>query len=48
MEQEKNELNKPGKSRRDVIKSLATVPVLGAFAYGYYKKKRYGFERFVN
>ena len=41
MEQEKNELNKPGKSRRDVIKSLATVPVLGAFAYGYYKKKRY-------
>ncbi len=41
MEQEKNELNKPGKSRRDVIKSLATVPVLGAFAYGYYKKKKY-------
>ena len=41
MEQEKNELNKHGKSRREIIKSLATVPVLGAFAYGYYKKKKY-------
>ena len=33
------EKNKQG--RRDVLKSLATVPVLGAFAYGWYRKKRY-------
>ena len=33
---EKNRLG-----RRDILKSLATVPVLGAFAYGYYKKKKY-------
>jgi predicted dehydrogenase len=26
-------------SRRDVVKGLATVPVLGAFAYGWYKKR---------
>lgn len=28
-------------SRRDAIKSLATVPVLGAVAYGIYRKKTY-------
>lgn len=28
-------------SRRDIIKGLATVPVLGAFFYGWYKKRRY-------
>lgn len=27
--------------RRDILKSLATVPVLGVFAYGWYKKQRY-------
>lgn len=46
MESDKNALKKPGKSRRDIIKSLATVPVLGAFAYGYYKKKK--FDRNIN
>lgn len=29
------------KGRRDVIKALATVPVLGALAYGAYKKQKY-------
>lgn len=33
------ENNKIG--RRDILKSLATVPVLGVFAYGWYKKKKY-------
>ena len=28
-------------SRRDVLKSLATVPVVGAVAYGALKKKQY-------
>ncbi len=28
-------------TRRDVLKGLATVPVLGAFAYAYFKKRRY-------
>ncbi|MCF8336250.1 MAG: Gfo/Idh/MocA family oxidoreductase [Bacteroidales bacterium] len=28
-------------SRRDVLKSLATVPVLGALAYGVYRKQQY-------
>lgn len=32
-------------NRRDVLKGLATVPVLGAVAYGVYKKKNY--ERFL-
>ena len=27
--------------RRDILKSLATVPVLGVYAWGYYKKRRY-------
>ncbi len=39
------EINKSDKSshisRRDILKGLATVPVLGAFAYGWYKKRRY-------
>ena len=26
-------------SRRDILKGIATVPVLGAFAYGWYKKR---------
>ena len=37
----KNDKKKSGTTRRDVLKSLATVPVVGALAYGYYKKKRY-------
>jgi predicted dehydrogenase len=28
-------------SRRDVVKGLATVPVLGAFAYAFWRKRRY-------
>ena len=33
--------NKPvSKGRRDAIKTLATVPVLGAMAYGVYKKRK--------
>lgn len=27
--------------RRDLLKGLATLPILGAFAYGFYKKKNY-------
>ena len=27
-------------SRRDIIKGLATIPVLGAFFYGWYKKRK--------
>ncbi|MBE0673107.1 MAG: Gfo/Idh/MocA family oxidoreductase [Bacteroidales bacterium] len=30
-----------GLSRRDVLKGLATVPVLGAFAYAFLRKRRY-------
>src|SRR6056297_3056653 len=33
--------NKKGLSRRDVLRSLATLPVLGAFAYGVFRKQRY-------
>ncbi len=37
----------PGRlTRRDLLKSLATVPVLGAFAYGYFKKRKY--DRMLN
>ncbi len=32
--------------RRDVLKGLATLPLLGAFAYGVYKKKNY--DRIAN
>lgn len=31
----------PKIGRRDLLKGLATLPVLGAFAYGVYKKKNY-------
>lgn len=34
--------DRKGFDRRDVIKSLATLPVLGAFAYGIYQKRKYG------
>lgn len=30
----------PDKSRRDMLKTLATVPVLGAMAYGVYQKRK--------
>ncbi len=33
-------------SRRELLKSLATLPLVGAFAYGYYKKNKY--ERILN
>ncbi len=35
------ENNKRKVNRRDVLKSLATLPVLGAAAYGVYKKRQY-------
>jgi len=38
LEQEQKATNT---GRRDALKSLATVPVLGALAYGLYKKKKY-------
>jgi len=28
-------------SRRDIVKGLSTVPVLGAFAYAFYRKRKY-------
>ncbi len=50
MEKDKNQkplqrdhsVEKPLKSvkRRDVLKSIVTVPVLGAMAYGWWRKKR--------
>jgi len=35
----KDNSNKIG--RRDMLKSLGTIPVLGAFAYGWYQKRKY-------
>lgn len=35
-----------GIGRRDLLKSLATLPVAGAFTYGYFKKRNY--QRFVH
>ncbi|MDL2221372.1 Gfo/Idh/MocA family oxidoreductase [Parabacteroides sp. OttesenSCG-928-N08] len=32
--------NEPDKGRRDALKTLATVPVLGALAYGVYQKRK--------
>ncbi|MEZ5197327.1 MAG: Gfo/Idh/MocA family oxidoreductase [Bacteroidales bacterium] len=37
---EENVSGKRGLNRRDVIKGLATIPVLGAFAYSWYKKRK--------
>jgi predicted dehydrogenase len=44
---EENTNKRKGKpvSRREALKSLATIPVIGAVAYGVYKKKSY--ERFM-
>jgi predicted dehydrogenase len=39
MKKMKDENNGNGLSRRDILKGIATVPVLGAVAYGMYKKK---------
>lgn len=38
-EEKKERMNKI--NRRDALKGLATLPVLGAFAYGFWKKKKY-------
>lgn len=43
---ENKEINQTGEpqkkvTRRHILKSLATIPVVGAFAYGVYKKKKY-------
>jgi len=47
MESNSKKINKPGRfTRRELLKSLATIPVLGAFAYAYYKKKN--FDRVLN
>ncbi len=35
------EENKNSITRRDILKGIATVPVVGALAYGAYKKKKY-------
>jgi predicted dehydrogenase len=37
---EKNPESKHSEGRRDALKALATLPVLGAMAYGVYKKKK--------
>jgi predicted dehydrogenase len=42
---EENNQKGKGLSRRDVVKGLVTVPVLGAVAYGIYKKRNY--DRFL-
>ncbi|HNQ38532.1 MAG TPA: Gfo/Idh/MocA family oxidoreductase [Prolixibacteraceae bacterium] len=39
MDEHNKQEEKPGMTRRDVVRGLATVPVLGAVAYGLYKKK---------
>jgi predicted dehydrogenase len=51
MDKEKSQNNSTGKSRgdssisrRDIIKGLATVPVLGALAYSVYRKKKHDLE----
>src|SRR5690554_1645566 len=36
----KGDGDKVSQGRRDVLKAMATVPVLGAMAYGVYRKKR--------
>ncbi len=38
---DKNTNESSGISRRDVVKGLATIPVLGAFAFAYYRKRKY-------
>jgi predicted dehydrogenase len=38
--QQQNNKGKRGINRRDLLKGMATVPVLGAFAYGVWRKKK--------
>jgi hypothetical protein len=40
-EENKNSTKKSSVNRRELLKGLATVPILGAIAYGVYKKKSY-------
>ncbi len=40
-EENSNKIKKNKLGRREVLKGLATIPVLGAFAYGWYKKRKY-------
>ncbi len=39
LNQSQDSINKTDKGRREALKTLATVPVLGAMAYGVFKKK---------
>ena len=39
-EKEQSKLNRK-MNRREILKGLATVPVIGVFAWGYYKKRKY-------
>ncbi|WP_106830825.1 Gfo/Idh/MocA family protein [Parabacteroides pacaensis] len=41
MNNKPEEQKQPDNGRRNALKTLATVPVLGAFAYGIYKKKKF-------
>lgn len=45
MEENTNDKNRKRINRREAIKSLVTVPVIGVVAYGVYKKKAY--DRFL-
>lgn len=38
--EEKGSSKQPSKGRREALKTLATIPVLGAMAYGVYQKKK--------
>ncbi len=40
MAEKENNANGNQMNRRDLLKGLATVPVLGAFAYGTWRKRR--------
>ncbi|NDV68356.1 Gfo/Idh/MocA family protein [Dysgonomonas sp. 25] len=40
-ENKNNNTEQPNQGRRDTLKTLATLPVLGAVAYGVYKKQKY-------
>jgi len=40
-QEEKASANRKKLSRREVIRGLATVPVLGAFLYGWYRKQKF-------
>lgn len=47
MSENSKDMNREGRfSRRDLLKGLATIPVIGAFAYAHYRKSNY--DRLVN